>query len=255
MTAPLSAQACFLSDEWWLRTVRFWNSLAGLSTTSLHRRVALADCRDAVVHGVKNWSYAFMHGLRDLGYPFVIRCDTLDTVDMACVQKLLADRSLQAFTNLALNPRICPTARAVSCTYWRWFARPAWSTVSFLQLPIPNSQLVCFLRFRMGCHDLPIDVGRRTGVPRHARTCQYCAAGLVADEYHLVFECSGLQRVRDQYTHLFAPAILTMAQFMWQEHILDVVRFIYDCFAVLIGSYTADSEDEDGSSHQPDLAG
>src|SRR5689334_1661197 len=95
----------------------------------------------------------------------------------------------------------------------------------------------------------------RTGVPRPARACPLCAAGLVGDEYHLVFECSGLQGVRDQYGHLFAPTSPHHGAVHVAESYPGCCAFYTRLLAVLTGSCTADSEDEDGSSHQPDVAG
>ena len=46
-----------------------------------------------------------------------------------------------------------------------------------------------FLRFRAGCHGLPVDVGRETGVPRLQRVCAKCHGPAVYDERHVVFEC------------------------------------------------------------------
>ena len=43
-----------------------------------------------------------------------------------------------------------------------------------------------------------------------------CSVGQPGDEYHLVFECRGLQRIRDRYPGLFGHHAETMIQFMWQ---------------------------------------
>ena len=60
--------------------VKFWNRLAELPASSLHKQAALDDCWDAIVGHVKNWAYSFITGLRSLGYEFLIRCDMMEPV-------------------------------------------------------------------------------------------------------------------------------------------------------------------------------
>ena len=113
-----------LQQTWWSRLVHFWNSVAGLPVDSLHHQVALADCRDAVMHNIRNWAHAFMMGLLGLGYQFTLRCDRLVAVDAQRVKVLLAGREHAPLQELDICPRTCPSRGAQSCTYVRWFARP-----------------------------------------------------------------------------------------------------------------------------------
>eukprot|EP00884_Botryococcus_braunii_P000691 jgi/Botrbrau1/10622/Bobra.154_1s0012.1 len=49
------------------------------------------------------------------------------------------------------------------------------------------------MRFRLGCHDLPIAKGRQQGIPRDQRICTRCSLELVGDEHHLLFTCPAVQ--------------------------------------------------------------
>ena len=42
-----------------------------------------------------------------------------------------------------------------------------------------------------------------------------------------------LQPIRVLYLDLFGPAIVTMQQFMWQDNLVRVAHFVFDCFASL----------------------
>ena len=107
--------------------------------------------------------------------------------------------------------------------------------------------LGCLLRFRMGCHGLANDIGRRTGVPRLQRLCPRCDMHIVGDERHVIFECAALQPVRDKFPELFGDTILTMKDFMWQENTVLVGKFIMQCFDCMRG----DDEGGGGPSNQP----
>lgn len=233
-----------LHHFWWRRIVTFWNNLAALPATSFHRQVALDDCWDAITRNVKNWAWVFMRGLRQLGYDFTIRFDTLEPVDIDAVMHLLDAPVLQVWATIDICPRTCPSSNATLCTYHRWFARPEslQRPGSLLQQPLSARCLRTFLRFRMGCHNLPVVLGRWERVPRAQRLCMQCDLGAVGDERHFVFECPALQNIRDHYLALFGAEIQTMQQFVWQLDIVSVAKFVMDCFDYL---------DATGTSNQP----
>jgi hypothetical protein len=236
-----------LPHIWWQRMVKFWNRLAELPASSLHKQAALDDCWDAIVGHVKNWAYSFITGLRSLGYEFLIRCDMMEPVDLPRVLELLKDRDSQRWQNLDVCPRTCPSANAQLCTYERWFAQPQTlrRVCPLLQLPVSAGCLRTLLRFRMGCHGLPNDVGRRRGIPRMQRSCTRCDMPGIADERHLIFECVAVQPVRDRFPTLFGEHITTMQAFMWQDDAIQVAKFVQACFATLANVSSV------GSSHQP----
>ena len=100
--------------------------------------------------------------------------------------------------NLDFCPRTCPSQNATLCTYSRWFSRPLGSRHSLLNLPISARCMRVLLRFRMGCHSLPVVSRRRSGVPRHQRFCLHCASNVVGDKRQMVVDRTALQPVREQ---------------------------------------------------------
>ncbi len=217
------------------RIINFWNNLAALPANNFHRQVALDDCWDAVTRNVKNWAWAFMRGLRRIGYQFIIRFDTLVPVEVASVMQLLDAQALQVWDDIDICPRTCPSSNATLCTYHRWFARPDClrHPCQLLQQPLSARCLRLLLKFRMGCHSLPNVSGRWARVPRPQRLCMRCAQQIIGDERHLVFECPALQSIRDRYPGVFGADIVTMQQFMWQLDIVGVAHFVMDCFDYL----------------------
>ena len=55
-----------------------------------------------------------------------------------------------------------------------------------------------------------------------------CNSGSLCDEKHMVFECSSLQGLRDEYAFLFSD-MCTMKQFLWQDDLVSVAKFIHAC--------------------------
>ena len=89
-----------------------------------------------------------------------------------------------------------------------------------------NALIRDFIRLRTGSHDLPVVKGRLQRIPRSLRICPKCGPAHVCDEYHLVFECAHLTRLRDKDSHLFGCHALTMKQFIWQTDTISVMKFI-----------------------------
>ena len=219
-----------LSYAWWRRLVRFWNSLAASPPESLHYQIALDDYWDAVVGGASNWASAFMKGLRRLAYDFIVRVDRLDAIHMRRVLQLLdADRD-KVWQHLDICPLTCPQPRSQLCTYLRWFARPDGlkRPGPVLRQRLSAKMMGVLLRFRMGCHGLPKDVGRAS-VPRMQRVCPRCDLHEIGDEKHMVFTCTALQHIRERHAGLFSASIVTMLDFMWQADLVGVAKFVMDC--------------------------
>jgi hypothetical protein len=65
-------------------------------------------------------------------------------------------------------------------------------------------------RFRTSGHNLAVELGRRTKIPRELRVCQCCNLGLVEDEAHVVFDCPLYFQIRGRfYKELFERNTIT----------------------------------------------
>ena len=239
-----------LEVVWLQRTVKFYNRLAAAPTNNLYRRIAVASSRSAVSRNLHNWAWSFCRSLQDIGYTFQLRADDLDPIVECTFDMKLKAKYDAVWKNLPSSPRTCPSQGASLCTYAAWFARPAHiHPKTIFRLPLSAGCVQTLLRFRMGCHNLPWDLGRRQGIGRLHRVCTLCAGGHPGDEQHAVFECPGLQDIRDKHQGLFGEHAATMLQFMWQDDIRGVAIFIQEC---LDRCYGANPDPEGGqASDQP----
>jgi hypothetical protein len=71
-------------------------------------------------------------------------------------------------------------------------------------------------RLRVSSHRLRIESERygRGRVERHERTCQFCDANELEDEYHFVIKCSAYENLRSQYIKRYVYIRPSMAKFI-----------------------------------------
>ncbi len=154
----------------------------------------------------------------------------------------------EAASKRLLHPRTDPSKRSRCCTYAKWFARPPHEHArSMLDIPVSAVCMKRFLQFRMGCHRLPRGEGSwaRPEVSRLDRVCQLCGLGTLGDERHLVFECPELLCFRQKWSHLFERPE-TMQEFMWQDDLIGVAKFINACLHRMDPSFEGQTSDQPG---------
>ena len=148
----------------------------------------------------------------------------------------LLQRHLQGIHDFDLYcPRVAPSVGVVSCTYHHWFT-PYSKRRRCCQLPVSGRRMQRFLQFRLASHSLPIVTGRLSGgqhVDRTDRVCSHCGGHAVADELHMVHECSALQPLRQQYAALVTADTDTMRSFFAKQDHMQVFSFLLDCLDFL----------------------
>jgi len=80
-------------------------------------------------------------------------------------------REQACWQGLSECPRTCPTEHASLCKYARWFAPrpgPRLGSNPYVTLQLGLSRVLKIIKFRLGCHRLPIVALRNNNVP-HAQ--------------------------------------------------------------------------------------
>ena len=185
--------------------------------------------QEAVTHGPLN--KGFVKGLTEqcAQIGFSLADLGLLPVNLKMIMNLSQLQQRAGMDDVDTCPRSCPTEGAMVCAY-RWFLRePGQGGRPFFQLPANARKITQLMRFRLGCRGLPNDVGRHRAdpLPCHERLCTRCQDGR-GDEKHMVFECSALQHIREEYSALFAGHH-TMRSLMNQADQRSIIHFISEC--------------------------
>jgi hypothetical protein len=212
--------------RYWIQyAVDLWNRVCGAGQTSLLHQCMLDDWvnRTDNRYGIKTWACQFCAVLQHIGVDTSVLTSVADGVTR--LQPLDHSEVLLKFdewfalkwSGLPADPRIASSNQVLYATYESWFASCQLPQVS--QLPEESqhgANTVCaacpdhiqrsaginvahmssLLRFRLGCHDLPVAVGRwgTRHITRESRVCDRCESGTVGDEFHMVFRVFVLPR-------------------------------------------------------------
>jgi hypothetical protein len=153
-------------------------------------KVLVQDLNLVITTGRETFAGTVLGLLKKIGYHTAdhVHLDKLDRLDVRRVQDLLDRQADLLWEGLHPGPRACPSSRALYCRYYRWFILPQHvpKHKAAHKPSLPLKAFKTFLRFRLGCHDLPLDTGRRQGIPRNERFCTKCSLGVVGDEFHFL---------------------------------------------------------------------
>ena len=168
-----------LSHTWLLRSARFWNGVARRQPSDLYHAVLQDCCRDAVVGDVHNWARGMWRALAAVGYSLQLSVVEVPVIDLACLHVKLAEAQAAKWSGLQRCPRTCASLGVMLVTYRAWFQRPQRCSADLLSLRVSPRRLRLLLRFRTGCHDLPVNVLRRGRVGWSGSCVSARSVGLV----------------------------------------------------------------------------
>ncbi len=233
-----------LQMQWKRSVLRLWNNFASFPHDSIYRTIALDDLEAAQQHGIMNWAAGVLECAEECHFSLMsLTNDEMNLAPLDCITiaaSAAADAERCRYDTF--DPRTAPSKGAKQYTYQAWFARPSWAVgPEFWQLDLSVQQIRAVMRLRLGSHSLPIETGRmqKPTLPRRQRTCQYCDAGSVGDEQHLLLECAATDGARAAFPALFAQQPPpSMQQFVWQRDRAAVAQFMLACLSS-VGLITA----------------
>ena len=102
-------------------------------------------------------------------------------------------------------------------------------------------------KFRISCHNLPIQTGRYNKIKRENRSCYICNTTDIGDELHLMFKCnntqitdarkaflSNLYKISPELLNLPEKDRLTYIASCKDENLqIHLGKFLHKCFAII----------------------
>ena len=98
---------------------------------------------------------------------------------------------------------------------------------------VPDYLRISFTKLRLMSHNLKIETGRWSRLPRESRVCN-CNNLVVQDECHVLLDCSLSQHLRETYSQLDFSSIDHLLNDRY--HLLDLCKFINEVLTLFSGN-------------------
>ena len=204
---------------------RFWSKMQSSKESSMLHQAWISDLMLAVrttPHCERTWCFQFLSTMAQLGLcdpPIELTLEFASTltfpesVVVSRLQKLALDFICPAGEDIPKCPRSCNSAQVTAFTYRYWvgMSEAQVSGGHHVSCLMPHAQRHVLVRFRLGCSDLAVVQGRRSGVARHARFCKVhhmfdSDHAQVEDIRHFLLECPAYEGIRRHpyFTELFS---------------------------------------------------
>ena len=170
--------------------------------------------------------------LRDEPFHFAYNlCRESNTPGYRFMRKALEfDRSVNPLDRL-IDITVNKPETATKYVTYRTELNPELSVhkVYYERLYVPDYIRQAFTRLRLMSHELKIETGRWSRVPREQRLCQ-CNLGFIQTECHVLLECTLSEHLRQRFTNLnFDEFNLLLNN---EEHIVDLCRYIHEVVTI-----------------------
>jgi sorting nexin-29 len=195
-----------IAHQWLARVCGWWNGIVGRGVSDLVR----AALQDNLTQGL-GWTTAWMGAVGNItGLAGTMQ-------DLRSIQPLSQSTAIKwedakweaarSIMSTISDNVVCPV-RSVPDTltdgfkvhvYNCWFRLGDFTPGQGFVYHVHRQQRISAIaRLCFISHDLAIDMGRRSGVPRSARTCAQCGIGC-EDEQHVLLECRAMYEVKCRF--------------------------------------------------------
>ena len=111
-----------------------------------------------------------------------------------------------------------------------WFGGSLSADIDFVK---ERKYRIALTKFRISAHDLAIEHGRFTNLPREQRICNHCNSLQIESEYHFLLICTKYADKRSKYIKRYYYTWPTIQKFtnLMSEHskatVRNIAKYVY----------------------------
>lgn len=172
------------------------------------------------------WISFIEHIFNETGFSNIFRTQNFTSHEWvkAAIRQRLQDHYMQKWNQIVYT--------SPKATSYRLY-KETWGVEQYLT-KLPPELRIPMCKFRTTNHRLAIERLRYVNVPRQNRTCHMCNSNQLGDEFHFLFNCQELNRIRSIYIPLYftsRPNVIKFKQIMTTTYIIEHSKVYKDWFA------------------------
>jgi hypothetical protein len=187
-------------------------------------RMLRNDANSNISYNSHNWAYQIKTILENLGLSDLwINQDNSVIVLPIIKQRLLDQYYQQWYSNINNSQRLL--------TYSRF--KHSFNLEPYLEIIHEKKFKIALSRFRLSSHQLEIERGRYSNIPRDERKCRFCNRNVIENEYHFLLVCPLYTSIRQKYLKPYYNSWPTLNKFdrlmssCNKKEIINLSKYIY----------------------------
>ena len=212
---------------------RFWNHVLDEASRVPPLQAALSMQRRLMRQKKKCWLGTWMHALERMipDVETILRLNSLQRIDAEVVMSHLRVSYFKLVYNIG-DPRSidCARRRTALCSHLVYLIGFRFGEVpKLMRWPLPHHVRQIWHHFLAANSKLPVHDFTLAHMPFHQRVCKKCTLNTVADEYHVILECTATSNVRAQYAAKLLWQKRSLGQFVQVNTCRTLPFYIYAC--------------------------
>ena len=212
-----------------LRILKYWWKIIESDDTLIKNVYNLLydDVLNERNYNASNWAYQVKNILESLGFAYTWNNQALDNLTFHEIKQRLFDQA-----NQDLMRSINTSTKLQSYCIFKEDTH----LESYIDTVKITKYRFALSRLRLSSHNLAIETGRYTGIPRHERICTSCNMNVVENEFHFLLACPHYIDLRRKYLPAYYCSWPSLHKFksifQWKSKTLinNLSKYIYFAF-------------------------
>ena len=214
--------------------IKYWIKIVNLNENSLVKSAYIVIKNDAernISYNGNNWAFQIKELLNKIGMANVWFQQNEIEISYYHIKQRIIDLYHQTWYTEINNSSRLSTYSLFKHTF---------ECEKYLDYISEDKYRIAYARFRCSSHDLLVETGRYTNIPRNERICKNCTMNVIDNEYHLLLTCPKYSALRKEYIKRYYIQWPTLQKFenlmclKSRKTIQNIAKYIYSAMKLHI---------------------
>ena len=176
-----------------INMIKYWLKIIKLDENSYIKNIynnLKDDADNNITYNKENWAYHIKSILNELGFSNIWVHQENANISLDTIKTRILDQYKQTwYAHINNSQRLLLYARY----------KHSFELEKYLDTIYDRKLQIALSRFRLSSHQLMIERGRYTNIPKEERICKFCNSQAIENEYHFLMTCDLYKDLRNKY--------------------------------------------------------